>query len=193
MTGGVWVASYVLLWVAVLVLGFAVVVLLRQIGVLHARLRPMGVHHANEGPERGAPAPIVGAAGVAGYRSPVTLVAFTSPTCELCRTLVPALHRIEDEYPEVTISVVEHSPATVEVFGAFNVHSTPYVVAVDGQGIVRGGGVANTLEQVEVLVEATLHPVPGSSATRSSATRSSAAGSSAAGSSAARSSPVGRA
>ena len=57
MSGTVWIVSYVLLWIAVIVLGFAVVALLRQIGVLHTRVAPMGVHFAGEGPERESPAP----------------------------------------------------------------------------------------------------------------------------------------
>lgn len=150
MTGGVWIASYVLLWVAVLVLGGAVVVLLRQIGVLHARLRPQGVHAANEGPERGVPAPAAGAFPF--DEAAVTLVTFTSPGCELCAALVPSLLALERQYPDVAVEVVEHSPATLGVFRAYHVTSTPYVVAVDRAGTVRGGGVANTLEQVEVLL-----------------------------------------
>lgn len=41
MEGSVWVASYVLLWLTVLGLAAAVVALLRQIGVLHARLHSL--------------------------------------------------------------------------------------------------------------------------------------------------------
>ena len=42
MTGDVWIVSYVLLWLAVLGLSVMVVALLRQVGVLHTRLRPFG-------------------------------------------------------------------------------------------------------------------------------------------------------
>jgi thiol-disulfide isomerase/thioredoxin len=150
-SGGTWIASYVLLWAAVGVLGLAVVVLLRQIGVLHARLRPQGVHPANEGPVQDAPAPSVG--GFAFDDAAVTLVAFTSPTCTLCAALLPSLHALEEQYPDVALRVVSHGPDTVGIFRAYQVTSTPYVVAVDGSGTVRGGGVANTLEQVEVLLE----------------------------------------
>lgn len=156
MTGGVWVASYVLLWVAVVVLGVAVVVLLRQIGVLHARLRPQGVHGANEGPARDAPAPAVGGFGFAD--ADVTLVTFTSPTCEICHALVPSLSALQREYPGTAVEVVEHGPATLGVFRGYAVTSTPYVVAVDRAGIVRGGGVANSLEQVEVFLESVSQP-----------------------------------
>lgn len=151
MTGGVWIASYVLLWIAVIVLSFAVVVLLRQIGVLHTRLRPVGVHHANEGPARDAPAPTAGWFEFAA--SPLTLVAFTSPTCEICRSLRPSLRRLQHDYPDVRLEEVSHGPDTLGIFRDWSVTSTPYVVAVDQRGVVRGGGVANTLEQIEVVIE----------------------------------------
>lgn len=150
MSGGVWVASYVLLWIAVLLLSVTCVVLLRQIGVLHARVRPLGVHFAGEGLEVGTPAPRTAALR---FDAPLTLVAFTSPTCTICATLVPSLRALEREYHDVALRVVEHADDTREVFRAYNVSSTPYVVAVDDQGLVRGGGVANALEQVEELIE----------------------------------------
>jgi hypothetical protein len=153
-TGSAWVTSYVLLWIAVVVLSLAVAVLLRQIGVLHARLRPQGVHPANEGPESGGPAPVAGR--FAFGDAALTLLAFTSPTCELCAALLPSLRAIEGQYRDVAVTVVEHGPGTLGVFRAYRVTSTPYVVAVDRDGVVRGGGVANTLEQVEELLEQSL-------------------------------------
>lgn len=154
MSGAVWIVSYVLLWVAVAVLGFAVVVLLRQIGVLHARLRPQGVHNANEGPERDVAAPPVGDFRFGDAR--MTLVAFTSPNCEICAALVPSLGAVAAQYRGVAVETVDHGPDTAGTFRAWRVTSTPYVVAVDGRGVVRGGGIANTLEQVEVLLEGAL-------------------------------------
>lgn len=149
MSGGLWVASYVALWTAVVVLGLAVIVLLRQIGVLHARLQPMGVHFAGEGPDLGASAP---AAGPVDYTAPMTLVAFTSKTCEACAALRPALAAIERSYDAVSLIEIEAGDATRSTFRAFNVSNTPYLVAVDGDGMVRGRGIANTLDQVEELL-----------------------------------------
>lgn len=154
MTGGVWIASYVLLWIAVVVLGLAVVVLLRQIGALHARLRSMGVHDGGEGPERGLPAPPV--PGIEWSRSRVTLVAFTSPSCTICAGLLPGLRAVARQYDGVAVQVVDHGPSTLGVFSSFNVRSTPYLVAVDHDGVVQARGVANSLEQVEVMVDEVL-------------------------------------
>ena len=150
MNGSVWIASYVLLWLAVLVLAAAVVALLRQIGVLHARLHPLGVHFAGEGPPLDAAAPP--AAGVDYAAAPLTLVAFTSPTCEVCAELRPSLHALRRQYRDVGVHVVDLDDRTRPTFASFNVRSTPYLVAVDGDGIVRGRGVANSLEQAEELI-----------------------------------------
>ncbi|HUF32579.1 MAG TPA: thioredoxin domain-containing protein [Acidimicrobiales bacterium] len=150
MSGSVWVASYVLLWLAVLVLAVSVVALLRQIGVLHARLHPLGVHFAGEGPELDRPAPMAAEHryGEAG----ATLLAFTAPTCEVCATLRPSLDALRRQYRELAMHVIDLDDTTRPTFSAFNVQSTPYVVAVDREGIVRGRGVANSLEQVEELL-----------------------------------------
>ena len=149
MAGTVWIVSYVLLWMAVVVLGFTVIALLRQIGVLHTRVAPMGVHFAGEGPDRDTLAPDH---DVYDYStSPYTLVTFTSPTCELCATLVPQLRHMTTTYDELELRMV--SSATHEpTFRSFAVRSTPYLVAVDRSGIVKSRGVANTLDQVEEML-----------------------------------------
>ena len=151
MSGSVWIASYVLLWVAVLVLSLAVVALLRQIGVLHARLHPMGVHFGGEGPELSSVAPPV--PDLSYGESPLTLLAFTSPTCEVCKVLRPSLDAIKRSYRDVQVRILDLDDATRPTFTAFNVRSTPYVVAVGGDGTVKGRGVANSLEQVEELMQ----------------------------------------
>lgn len=162
MEGTIWIVSYVLLWIAVVVLGLTVIALLRQIGVLHTRVAPMGVHFAGEGPDRETPAPD---ADVFDYStSPYTLVAFTSPTCELCATLVPQLRHMASTYHELelrTISSATHEPT----FAAFGVRSTPYLVAVDRAGIVKSRGVANTLDQVEEMLAEFLDSSPDPSLT----------------------------
>lgn len=149
MTGPVWIVSYSMLWTAVAVLGFAVVALLRQIGVLHTRIAPMGIHFAGEGPALDEAAPAL--PGVDYGRSPWTLVAFTSPTCEICAQLKPALARLADAYREIDLRLVDHATDGA-TFAQFRVRSTPYLVAVDSTGMVRSRGVANTLDQVEEML-----------------------------------------
>lgn len=145
---GPWLVAFVALWFVVAVLAVAVVALLRQIGVLHQRLAPMGVHFASEGPELDAPAPSV---GIDWSVSGLTVLLFTSPTCVLCRELKPSLDAFRRQYRELRMQTVDLE-ADAGVFDAMAVRSTPYVVAVDAAGVVRGRGVANSLEQIEELV-----------------------------------------
>lgn len=154
---GIWLVSYILLWLTVAVLGVAVVAMLRQIGILHTRVAPMGVHFAGEGPELDKPAPA--AADIDYEASPYTLLAFTSPTCEICASLKPALQRLSKAYDEVELHIVDHADAKA-TFGQFRVRSTPYLVAVDAQGIVRSRGVANTLDQAEEMLAEVLAGPP---------------------------------
>ena len=152
MSGDIWVISYIALWVAVIALSLAVLALLRQVGVLHARLRPIGVHPAGEGLEVGDTAPPV--PGHDYSSTGLTLVAFTSPTCTICAGLLPGLHAMSAQYDDVEVKVIDHGNSTSAIFLAFNVFSTPYLTAVSSDGIIRGRGVANTIEQAEILVAA---------------------------------------
>lgn len=145
---GPWLVAFIALWLVVAVLAIAVVALLRQIGVLHQRLAPMGVHFASEGPVLDAPAPGV---GIDWSVSTLTVLLFTSPTCVLCRELKPSLDAFRRQYRELRVQTVDLE-AEAAVFDAMAVRSTPYVVAVDRDGVVRGRGVANSLEQIEELV-----------------------------------------
>lgn len=145
---GPWLVAFLALWLVVVVLAVAVVALLRQIGVLHQRLAPMGVHFASEGPVLDVPAPAV---GIDWSVSVLTVLLFTSPTCVLCRELKPSLDAFRRQYRELRVQTVDLDADTA-VFDAMAVRSTPYVVAVDAAGVVRGRGVANSLEQIEELV-----------------------------------------
>ena len=81
----------------------------------------------------------------------MTLLAFTSPTCEICASLKPDLQRLERAYGELTLRLVGHEEDP-RSFAEFNVRSTPYLVAIDGDGVVRSRGVANTIDQVEEML-----------------------------------------
>ena len=161
MNGTVWILSYVLLWGAVLALGVTVIALLRQIGVLHTRVAPMGVHFAGEGPELDGPAPDTDRHDYSG--SPYTLVAFTSPSCEICGRLKPSLERLGRSYDDLALRVIDHD-RDPETFSRFRVRSTPYLVAVDADGVVRSRGIANSLDQAEEMLAEVLAgpPVPAS-------------------------------
>jgi len=148
-SGTFWIVSYIALWVAVIALSISVVALLRQIGLLHLRVAPMGVNFAGEGPELDEPAPNIGRR----WRTDgITLVAFTSATCELCADLHPGLVRLSNAERDLDLVTLD-GQRDASAFASFSVRSTPYVVAIDEEGVVRSRGVANTLDQVEEMLE----------------------------------------
>src|SRR5207249_705697 len=77
--------------------------LARQIGVLHERVAPAGALMVGKGPAVGEPAPVVSAPDLAGTVRDVggpsaegrsTLLFFLSPTCPVCKALLPMLRSI---------------------------------------------------------------------------------------------------
>lgn len=143
-----WIVAFVVLSALVVVLAVAVLGLMRQVGVLHARIAPMGTHFAGEGPEVGSAAPDI---GLNYARSSVTLVVFTSSTCTICAALKPSIEALRRQEVGLTVHTVGLEEQR-SVFDAFNVRSTPYVVTVAADSSVLGRGVANSLEQIEELL-----------------------------------------
>ena len=90
--------SNVVLWVLVVVLALVVLALARQVGILHERVAPAGALQPTEGPKVGeltesmalrdlhGNAVTIGGADADGR---ATLVLFISPTCPVCKSLVP--------------------------------------------------------------------------------------------------------
>ena len=90
--------SNVILWVLVIVLALIVLALARQVGILHERVAPAGALMPTSGPKVGELTEamtlndIHGKELVIGGVNPdgdATFVMFISPTCPVCRTLVP--------------------------------------------------------------------------------------------------------
>ena len=177
------VVSNVVLWIAVVALAGIVVALVRQIGVLYERIAPAGALMVSRGPEVGDPAPVVVADALAGGTRALggphpdgrsTLLFFLSPTCPVCKTLLPALRSIareERRWLDLVLASdgprVEHEAFVarhaLEAFPyvlsaplgvTYHVGKLPYAVLLDGAGIVRAKGLVNTREHLESLFEA---------------------------------------
>jgi len=176
------VVSTILLWIAVLALAALVAALLRQVGVLHERIAPVGALVTGAVPAVGAPAPRAVARDLAG--APVslggpsgdgraTLLFFLSPTCPVCKTLLPVVTRLaREEAARVRAVLASDGPpeeharfvreAGVElpyVLGAelglaYRVGKLPWAVLVDAGGVLRAQGLVNTREHLESLFEA---------------------------------------
>lgn len=172
--------SNALLWVAVLVLGAVVVALVRQIGVLHERVRPAGALALSAGPTVGAAAPqlevldLGGAAHAIGFAAPDgrdTLLFFLSPSCPVCKALLPALaslgrdarlrvvlasdgdaaeHAAYVAAERITLPYLSSTPLGL----AYRVGKLPWAVLIDAAGIVRAQGLVNSREHLDSLLEA---------------------------------------
>src|SRR5579862_2590080 len=95
--------SNIVLWVAVLALAAVVVALVRQIGVLHERVAPAGALASRQGLRVGAAVPRFELMTWSGAPCPIggpdparqaTLLVFVSPTCPVCKTLLPILDSV---------------------------------------------------------------------------------------------------
>jgi methylamine dehydrogenase accessory protein MauD len=175
--------SVVVLWIAVAVLAAVVFALARQIGVLYERVAPAGALVLGKGPEVGAEAPVVrvehlsGATemlGAAGTDARSTLLFFLSPTCPVCKTLLPVLRSIARAEARALRVVLagdggraEHEAfARAERLDGFDyvlstqlgvtyqVSRLPYAVLIDARGVLRARGLVNTREHLESLFEA---------------------------------------
>ncbi len=108
--------SHVVLWALVIVLSLVVFALARQIGVLHDRIAPTGALMLAKGLTVGEPAPIVAVHDMDGNARQLgavrddgksTLVMFVSPTCPVCKTLLPVLKssvRAEQSWLDIVLA-----------------------------------------------------------------------------------------
>ena len=173
--------SVVLLWGAVIALGVLLWALSRQVGVLFERVAPMGALITDAGPAVGAESPMFRLSGiqsesvvVGGATDKPTLVFFLSPTCPVCKKLIPvlkALRRDERRGLRVVLASdgerAEHL-SFVNEYGlgempyvlstdlgmSYRVSRLPYAVLLDRGGLVAAKGLVNSREQLDSLLNA---------------------------------------
>ncbi len=161
-----------------LVLIFAVFALARQIGILHTRLSPAGALMTTAGPKVGEAAPVLSMVDI--KENPVTiggsaklaqLILFVSPTCPICKDLVPmAVSMAGSERLSLVFGSDGGQPAkhqdyiqrmgiekypyivSLELGLKFEVSKLPYAVLIDERGIMRSKGLVNSREHLESLV-----------------------------------------
>lgn len=174
-------ASVILQWIVIIVLVVAVLALGRQIGILHTRLAPAGALMTSAGPKVGELAPAITVDDLEGKpvtfggpRDAAQLILFVSPTCPICKTLIPAaksLSRSErrrlalafasdggeraqhEQY--VADMGLERFPyiVSLQLGMKFEVGKLPYAVLIDKDGVLRSKGLVNSREHLESLVE----------------------------------------
>jgi len=177
------VVSNVVLWVMVVTLAITVFALMRQIGVMHERIAPVGALMLTKGLKVGDPAPVLSAADLAGREHVIggarndrrsTLLVFVSPTCPVCKSLVPVLQSSrlsERDWLEIVLAgdgdgedqrryVAAQGLAAFPFLNSpslgmtYQVSRLPFAALIDADGVLRARGIVNSREHLESLFEA---------------------------------------
>jgi methylamine dehydrogenase accessory protein MauD len=175
--------SNIVLWIIVIALLIVVLALTRQLGVLHERIAPVGALMLGKGLTVGEKAPMVDVSDLDGQAFRVgapradnrsTLVLFVSPTCPICKTLLPVVRssrKDERDWLEILLASDGEAAGHRELVSSNGLAAVPYIlsstlgityqvsrlpfaVLIDSEGVVRARGLVNSREQLESLFEA---------------------------------------
>ena len=170
----------VALWLLVGVLTIAVLALARQVGVLNQRVAPAGALTPTTGPKIGELTEVLETDDLNGRRQRIggpasgktALVLFISPTCPVCKALLPAArslatrerlhlvfasdgfdparHRAFSEY----VGIQQYPYVVSQELGLrYGVSRLPFAVLIGTDGVLLGRGLVNTREHLESLLE----------------------------------------
>jgi methylamine dehydrogenase accessory protein MauD len=171
------------LWFVVIALSVALLAVVRQLGVLHERIAPVGALMLAKGLKVGEFAPriavhdIEGRAltlGAARTDDRATLLMFVSPTCPVCKVLLPVLKSnlaSERAWLDIVLASDGEAASQAEFVAAHRLNSFSYIVSaplgvayqvsrlpfaalIDAQGVLRARGIVNSREHLESLFEA---------------------------------------
>lgn len=173
--------SNVFLWIVVLALVVVVLALTRQIGILYERVAPMGALMLDQGPKVGEAAPVFnldslggGKVQLGGNAGRSQLLFWLSPTCPVCKKLLPILKSIqgaEKSWLDVALASDGELPEHAEFYRkadlsgfpyvlshdlgmTYRISKLPYAVLIGEDGRIRGKGLINSREQLESLFTA---------------------------------------
>jgi methylamine dehydrogenase accessory protein MauD len=174
---------YIVVLQLLLTLGLAVLLfgLARQVGILHERVAPMGAMASDQGLAVGEMSPhlsvttLVGdrlALGGASPQGQSRLLLFVSPTCPVCKKLLPIARSFAHAERLAVVLVGDGDDAEqrsmIREFGlegvpyvnspqvgmTFHVGKLPYAVLIDAAGVIRAKGLVNNREHLESLLVA---------------------------------------
>ncbi|MDT8319502.1 MAG: methylamine dehydrogenase accessory protein MauD [Xanthomonadales bacterium] len=177
------IISNIILWVLVLVLVAVVFALIRQIGVLYERVAPAGALMTGNGLKAGEKMPVFDLKTVAGQALRIgggrddgksTLLFFLSPSCPICKTLIPvlqAMRKSEANWLEIVLASDgdenEHREwlrqqeleswlyvLSPQLGMTIQVAKLPFAALIDENGILCARGLVNSREHIESLFEA---------------------------------------
>lgn len=179
----IFLTAFALQWVVIVAMGLLMLGLFRQVGMLHERLGPVGALTLSGGAKVGEVAKSFDLPSLTGGDVRIggatadgrsTLVFFVSPTCPMCKSMLPIVTSIAREHADTTQLVLASDgdePAqmkmivqqkladhpfvlSTELGIAHGVGKLPYAVLLGDDGTVAAKGLVNNREHVESLFEA---------------------------------------
>lgn len=175
---------FMLLFLFLVALGLilAFFVLARQVGILFERIAPMGAMVSDHGPKVGDRSPTFALSSLTGdetvtigsARDKALLVFFLSPTCPICKKLLPILRSVRDsesDWMDIVLASdgeeekhrrfianagLSDFPYVIstELGLGYRVARLPFAVLLDKEGVIRAKGLINSREQLESLFNA---------------------------------------
>jgi len=176
------VVSNIVLWTAVVVLAMVTLALARQVGILHERIGPAGALPAAKGPKVGESTleiPLIALDGrpvsIGGthHAGLATLVLFISPTCAVCKSLVPAAKTLANSERRRLRLVFASDGNNLERHQAYardlslsgfpyvlsqelglnyEVSKLPYALLIGADGTLKNKGLVHTADHLQNLV-----------------------------------------
>lgn len=173
--------SQALLWLMVVGFGVVILGLVRQIGVLHERVAPLGALMTDHAVEVGHGAPPLEVTDIKGGRLTLggaredrrsQLLLFVSPTCPMCKKILAVARSFaRSERRSLWIALIGDGERAAQerLIEEQNLHGFPYVISpvvgmtyqvgklpyavlIDEAGIVRAKGLVNSREHLESLL-----------------------------------------
>lgn len=177
---GVFLTSYLSLWVVVSILAILVVLLYRQIGLI---LMPGRQRTSLSGLDLGAVAPALGVRFVNRHRSPAIdwrahqgefapsgwAILFATPECPICKGLLADgdVNGLADSRSDVEFVWLDSRPLPADVqpagwsvavdseglaAAAMEVPGFPFLYVIDARGRVAAKGIVNSVDEIRTLV-----------------------------------------
>ena len=178
------IVSSGLLWAIVIILSFLVFALARQVGILHERVAPAGALLPTSGPKVGEMTEAMNLNDLDGKKITIggvdssdlaTLIMFISPTCPVCKSLVPIAQSLASHESHqmrlIFASDGDNHNQHLAYVSDLNIEGLPYIISqplglryevsklpfavlIGGDGTLKSKGLVNSREHLESLVEA---------------------------------------
>lgn len=177
------VVSQILSWIVIAALSLTVLALVRQIGVLHERIAPLGALTTRTAVAVGDKAPEFDLTAIGGQKVHIggrrpdgrsQLLLFVSPVCPMCKKLLATVRSFAEaerqgvgivlvgdgDRPSHMTLVAEHRLQALPLVLSpivgitLGIGKLPHAVLIGAEGTIRSSGIVNSREHLESLLVA---------------------------------------